>query len=268
MGRHLSVATESEGSFLGVVVAGGEGVAFGGHLVAHSITSAAHAVSTGRHPDSVHTRFLRPASPDLDVRYDVEITKSGRSFDNLRVDAWQSGLLVAATTISFTTFEEGFDYQEAMPEVAGPDDIEPSTFVPPGTEASVRAHFDIRYAEKSSGTSTSGPTQIMWLRAREPLGDDPSAHAAAVAWFSDLSLPWTAELPYEGAALARAGASLDHVMWFHRPFRADGWLLFTQRNPVYAHSRALTYGHFYSADGLLVATAAQETLLRRTPIGP
>ena len=262
----LRVTPVVSGDFVGPVVYGGDGVAFGGHLVAHSIVAAAARVADGRSPHSVHTNFLRAAIPDGLVRYEVEIVRTGRSFDVLRVEAWQDSTHVAMSTLSFTSLEAGLEYQEAMPDVGSPQGFEPSTFVPPGTDAGVRGHFDIRDARLCAGTRTRGPSQDTWLRAREPLGPEPSIHAAALAWFSDLSMPWTAELPYADASLTRTGASLDHAMWFHRAFRADSWLLFVQRSPVYAHSRALTSGHFYSADGQLVATAMQETLLRRVAV--
>jgi acyl-CoA thioesterase-2 len=147
--------------------------------------------------------------------------------------------------------------------VPGPDDLTEVDYVPPGTDGQVRRPFEFRYCDNAPiGDDPAPPLQQVWLRARHALPDSPSVHAAAVAFATDLSLTRTAHMPLRAYGVRRLGASLDHSVWFHRPVRADEWLLFSQTSAVYTGSRALSIGAIFDIHGSRVATAVQEALIR------
>lgn len=260
----LVVTAADNGFYEGLPVPGGEKIAFGGHCAAHSLSAAAAEAGPGKLPHSLHVTFLSAVVPDMLVRYRVSWLKQGRAFSILRVDALQGGRVCLTSTVSFHGAEPGPDHQMVMPEVGPPEACLALDFVPAGTNPDVRRSFDIRAALHVALPDAEHPTQSCWLRPRQVLPTDGHLHAAALVWFSDFSMPWTADLPYIGTG-PRSGASLDHALWFHRPFSANEWLLFVQESPSYAGARAYTRGTFFTRSGSLVATAVQETLLRRAP---
>jgi acyl-CoA thioesterase-2 len=261
----VRVQADGPSRWSGAAVLGGDGVAFGGQMAAQALM-AAQAADPTRPPESIHTFFLAAAKPDEPIDHDVTVLRSGRAFSLLRVDTHQHGRHCLSSTISFHAGETAPEHQAPMPEVAGPESYPACDFVPPNTNPDVRRCFDIRSVESIAGT-TGGeyPRQTYWLRYKGDLDPTPAVHGAALVWFADLSMPWTTDLAYDASHGRRFGASLDHTLWFHRPARADRWLLFVQESIVYAGARALTRGVFYTEDGSLVASAAQETLLRRLP---
>lgn len=247
-----------------VAVAGSAGVAFGGHLAAQALMAAAQTLDAPRAAHSVRSVFLAAATPGQPINYHVAWLKRGRAFSVLQVDTRQDGAHCLSTVVSFHDAEHSPEHQMSAPAVVAPDDSPTSRFIPAGTNPDVRRCFDIREADvASSDLPGKHPQQIYWVRSKAALGGSPGDHSAALYWFADLSMPWTTDLLYSTADGERIGASLDHAMWFHRPFRADDWLLFVQESVVYFGARALTRGTFFTRDGKLVASAAQETLLRR-----
>lgn len=244
---------------------GGDGVAFGGQMAAQALL-AAQAMNPDRPPESIHSFFMAAAKPDESVSHEVEVLRSGRTFSLLRVETRQECRHCLSSVISFHNGESAPEHQAPMPTVGSPDTYSACDFIPPGTDPEVRRCFDIRSVESIASTSRgSYPRQTYWVRYRGDLGPNPAVHCAALIWFADLSMPWTTDQAYDESHGRRFGASLDHTLWFHRLVRADDWLLFVQESVVYAGARALTRGLFYAGDGALVASAAQETLLRRLP---
>jgi acyl-CoA thioesterase-2 len=259
----LEVETTSPGSFEGRCLTGAHGRIFGGQVAAQALRAAALSVPRDRDAHSLHSCFVRPGDPALPVGYDVTTVREGRALSTCRVDALQEGRVIFTCLVSFHLPEPGPDYQDDAPEVAGPEELVESGYVPPGTNGDVRAPVEFRYVDPVATSEVPAPAeQLTWLRSRTGLGDDPSVHAAALTFASDLTLPRTAHMPLRRPGTTRVGASLDHSMWFHRPFRADAWLLFAQRSTIYAGSRALSHGEFFDRDGVLVASASQESLIR------
>lgn len=259
----LQVAPGPMSTFSGRTVAGGGGMAFGGQMAAQALF-AASALSGGRSPESIHSFFLAPVQPGEVVEHHATQLRKGRAFSTIRIDTKRGDRFCLSSIASFHDGEVAPEHQAPMPTVLAPETYPLENFVPPNTNPRVRECFEIRLVGNSpSATHDSYPRQTYWLRHRENLGDDPALHSAALVWFSDLSMPWTTDLAYDERHGVRLGASLDHTIWFHRPVRADDWLLFAQESIVYAGARALTRGIFYDRDGALVASVAQETLLRR-----
>lgn len=227
---------------------------------------AAQTHDPSRAPNSIHSFFLSSARPDETIAHNVEVQRVGRAFSSVRVETVQGDRHCVSSVVSFHNGERAPEHQLHKPETGAPETHPLSHFIPPGTDPAARECFEIRNVE-SRGDIANGnyPAQTYWFRSRSGLGDDPAIHCATLVWFSDLSMPWTTDLAYDARHGTRFGASLDHTVWFHRPARADQWLLFTQESIVYAGARALTRGLFFSEDGMLVASAAQETLLRRIP---
>lgn len=244
--------------------------------------------SAGVH--SLHAQFLRPGDPGSITRYTVDVVRDGRSFAMRNVSATQGGRLLFQMMASFHRPEPGLEYQPAMPPVAGPDSA-PTTYnayvvgVSLGDRASDGAgdHLgdeagdtegdwwgsarpvEIRYLDPPQGSQATDAPQRMWMRLSQSLAGEPQwVHDCAVAYISDTTLIDHVYLPHgrRWHDPANIGASLDHAMWFHRPAVADQWLLFDQVVESTARGRGLTTGRLYQADGSLVATCAQEGLMR------
>ncbi len=261
----LVPARSSNCRYEGMAILGANGVAFGGHCAAQTLSAAADQAGGGRWPNSIHTTFLSPIALNQIISYEVTWLKEGRAFSVLRVDAWQEGLVRLSSVVSFHAAEIAPEHQISMPAASQPQVCPEWHFIPPGTNPEVRRCFDIRSVEIIAPETQQHPTQACWLKCRQPLGAPGHLHAGALVWFSDLSLPWIANLPHTEKSGTLFGASLDHSVWFHRQFSANEWLLFVQESPIYTGARALTRGMFFTATGHLVATATQETLLRAMP---
>ena len=262
----LIPARASSCRYKGMAILGANGVAFGGHCAAQSLSAAADEAGASRWPNSIHTTFLSPIALNKVITYEVSWLKKGRAFSVLRIDAWQDGLVRLTSVVSFHGAELAPEHQIAMPAADQPDACPEWHFIPPGTNPDVRRCFDIRSVEVAGPDTLRHPTQACWLKCRQPLGAAEYLHAGALVWFSDLSLPWIANLPHAEKEGAMFGASLDHTVWFHRQFAAEEWLLFAQESPIYTGARALTRGMFFTVSGDLVATATQEMLLRPLPL--
>ncbi|WP_322766326.1 acyl-CoA thioesterase II [Frankia sp. Cr1] len=252
---------------------------FGGHVAAQALIAAGRTVAADRPVHSLHAYFLLPGDPTAPIIYEVDPIRDGRSFTTRRVVAIQHGKAIFNMSASFHHTVDGFEHQSAMPPTPLPDD----TATPPdeifadngGVEPFFLRYLDVLpIATSAQDGSTEPPVlsylgdpraphQRRWFRARGVLPDDPLYHACAVAYASDLHLITTTVLPHRTPAGPRISlASLDHAMWFHRPFRADEWLLYIQDSPSASGERGFTRGEIYTTDGRLVVSVAQEGLMR------
>ena len=250
---------------------------FGGQVIAQALIACERTVDVSRVPHSAHAYFILPGNADVPIQFAVERIRDGGSFSTRRCVASQNGRAIFALFSSFQSEEPGFDHAFAMPDVPMPDQL-PSlqdslqahgALLPP----QVRAYFTQESAielrptslDRYLGRPLSDARQAIWMRASGPMGADARQHRAILAYLSDMSL-LDAALVAHGRSLFQPGlqaASLDHALWFHRPFRADEWLLFTQDSPNASGARGLTRGLIYAQDGRLIASVAQEGLIRQ-----
>ena len=262
----VQVERLDERTFTGRCLTGASGRIFGGQVAAQALHAAVLAAPEGRGVQSVHCWFLRPGDPDAAVTYGTTVLKDGRSLTTVRVDCTQGDRLIFSATASFHGAEPGNEYQTEAPKAPAPERCPPGDLVLPGSNPDVRLPVEFRYPHQASmSPDPAPPQQLTWLRSRTDLGDDPGIHACALTYLSDLTLTRTAHMPLRRPGIVRIGASLDHTIWFHRPFRADEWLLFDQEATNYAGARSLSHGRMFTADGLLVASVAQEALIRIKP---
>lgn len=250
---------------------------FGGQVAAQALMAAQLTVPEERHVHSLHLYFILGGDPSIPIVYDVENVRDGRSFTTRRVAARQHGEIIFYMTASFQVVEEGWDHQDAMPDVPSPDESTPMAEIMglSGDEAAQHwikewSSFDIRYigdnrAADDPQRALVPAVQRLWFRAGGELPDSRIVHNAAFTYISDLSLLGASLVPHDqyiGSPNVRP-ASLDHTIWFHRPLRADQWLLYDQTSPSASGARGLSTARVFSQDGALVATVAQEGLIRR-----
>ena len=247
---------------------------FGGQVLAQALMAAARTVPAERTVHSLHGYFLVAGRTDLPIVYDVELVRDGGSFSSRRVVARQSGQVMFYLSASFHVHEEGYEHADLAPEAPAPEDSPPLTEVLAGLtgrSASGWQHewgaIDVRYVGDSRpGGVIHDPAHPararVWVRVAGELPDDPVLHQAALAYTSDLTLIGVSVVPH-GVVVGYTvqAASLDHAMWFHRPFRADRWLLYDQVSPSASGALGLSTGRLFQ-DGRLVATVAQEGLIR------
>jgi acyl-CoA thioesterase-2 len=247
---------------------------FGGQVAAQALMAAGRTVEIGR-PHSLHAYFLRPGDPNVPILYEVDRIRDGRSFRTRRVVAIQHGSAIFNMSASFHVDESGLTHQIPMPEVPGPDELgslvdrlEPYRDVfgdwldrPHPIEQ--RHVGPIPFAEGAN----KEPVQRLWIRADGVLREEPLLHACIAAYASDMSLFDTILAPHDvrWEDTDFMGASLDHCMWFHRPFRADEWLLYDMDSPVAYGARGLARGFLFTQKGELVVSIAQEGLMRVVP---
>ncbi len=249
---------------------------FGGQVIGQALVAACRTVED-RAAHSLHAYFLRAGDPAVPIIYEVDRIRDGRSFSTRRVVAIQHGQAIFSMAASFHRFEEGLSHQFRMPDVPPPEDL-PSEAelkerlierVPPAVRAywererpiEIRPVDLTRYLEPKE----RAPTQQVWIRANGDLGGDLALHQCVMGYASDFTLLDTA-LVAHGRFVFDPGlmlASLDHAIWFHRPFRADDWLLYAQDSPSSSAGRAFCRGTLFSRDGNLVASTAQEGLVRQ-----
>jgi acyl-CoA thioesterase II len=245
---------------------------FGGQVAAQSLMAAGRTVDTGR-PHSLHAYFLRPGDPSVPILYEVDRIRDGRSFTTRRVVAIQHGRAIFNLSASFHVDEPGLSHQFPMPEVPEPETLESmATRLEPYRDTFSdwfsRSHpieqrpvGPLPIFKTSSGAE---PVQRLWIRADGQLPDDPLLHACVAAYASDMSLFDTMLAPHElnWDDADFMGASLDHCMWFHRPFRIDDWLLYDMDSPNSYGSRGLARGFLFTRQGELVVSIVQEGLMR------
>ncbi|MFG3051673.1 acyl-CoA thioesterase [Kitasatospora sp. NPDC048239] len=273
-------------TFRGRCHAGAPMRAFGGQVAAQALTAAGRTIGEGRSVHSLHGYFLLPGDPTRPIRYEVERLREGMSYAARRVTAVQGEEAIFTLSASFKRSEPATDRHREMPPVPGPEEL-PDAFArwDDAARGDDRARFEgfraleLRFVPPDAPglpPAVPGmPQQFVWLRTGSPLpAGDPLVHVCALTYLSDLTLASTAGLHLQPNFFHRTQpprlilASLDHSMWFHRPFRADEWLLFAQRSPSAADGRGLSLGEFYDRDGLLVASAVQEALVRERPPRP
>lgn len=249
---------------------------FGGQVAGQALVAAGRTVPTDRQVHSLHAYFIRPGDPTVPLVYIVERVRDGRSFSTRRVAAVQHGKTIFTLSASFHLSESGFEHSDPMPAVPPPDQIELTAdrlrrLYGPVVEDYARANpIDIRYvgplpAEAARDPSLISSRSVVWLKADGELPDDPLLHVCLMTYASDMTLLDTVLLAH-GASWGESvaiGASLDHAMWFHRPFRVDRWLLFVQDSPTASGARGLARGEVYTEAGELVVSVVQEGLLRR-----
>ncbi len=248
---------------------------FGGQVAGQALVAAGRTVSEDRPVHSLHAYFIRPGDPTVPLIYLVERVRDGRSFTTRRVSAIQHGKTIFTLSASFHRPEPGVEHADRMPEVPPPDAIPPTAermeklFGPSVREWYGGNPIDIRHigpltfeAERDPSLRTT--RNLVWLRADGELPDDPLLHVCLVTYASDMTLLDSVLLAH-GLSWAdgrTTGASLDHAMWFHGPFRADRWLLYAQDSPVARGATGLARGEMYTSDGELVVSVVQEGLIR------
>lgn len=245
---------------------------FGGQVAGQALVAAGRTVSEDRFVHSLHSYFIRPGDPTVPIVYEVDRVRDGRSFSTRRVVAVQHGKAIFSLSASFQLPQAGIDHASAMPDAPNPDDVltiperyrDKDELVPPFH----RMHWplDVRYVDPPSWEYPPEPREPrrIWMRASGRLPDDPLLHACVLTYASDLTL-LDAVLVHHDLSVMRDGvrmASLDHAVWFHRPFRADEWFLYAQASPSASGGRGLAIGRFYSQDGTHLASVVQEGMIR------
>nr|WP_217271300.1 acyl-CoA thioesterase II [Frigoribacterium sp. VKM Ac-2836] len=249
------------------------GRVFGGQVAAQALVAAQRTVGAGRDVHSLHSYFLRPGDLTIPITFTVDRIHDGRSFATRRTQASQDGVPIFSMIASFQTPDEGLDHQVDMPTgLPEPEDVPSdaellSAVDNPVARSWARRPFDMRHVPSPVFFSVEGDHvahQAVWLKATGPLPDDADLHRAALLYASDYTL---LEPIYRrhGVAFVTPGlkaASLDHAMWWHRPARVDEWLLYVQESPNAVGGRGLSLGRIYDRAGILVASVAQEGMVR------
>ena len=248
---------------------------FGGQVAAHALVAASRTVPDRYVVHSLHSYFLRPGDTSVPIVYDVDTLREGRSFATRRVIARQHGRPIFALTSNHQVPEDGLEHQDPMPEVPAPEDC-PSlvdvTQGPPEVAERWKREWDVLEIRHAGDTRPGGSLphdgraarSRLWIRISGALPDDRLTQVAAFTYASDMTLLAAALVPH-GLEISSPGlqaASLDHAVWFHRPFRADDWWLYDQVSPSASGGRGLGLARVFTRDGVLVATVAQEGLIR------
>ncbi len=249
---------------------------YGGQVLGQALMAAVRTVDPARRVHSLHGDFLLAGDPSLPIIYDVERTRDGGSFTTRRVKAIQHGAAIFTMSASFHKLEEGLEHQSAMPAVPAPEALpNPKDLIAslidklPAAMRSYRERdrpIDMRVVDISRylEREKKAPVQQIWFRAAGRLPNDPAVHQAVLAYASDFTLLDTALIAH-GKLLFDTDiqlASLDHSLWYHRRFRADEWMLYVQDSPNAHGARGFSRGSIYTREGALIASAAQEGLMR------
>lgn len=254
---------------------------FGGQVAAQALVAAGRTVETGRNVHSLHGYFVRPGDPNKPIIYSVDVIRDGRSFSVRRSTALQGGKPIFFMSASFHIGEKGLEHGDPLPDdVPMPEDV-------PSLHEVLKAHPDrlgiwarmprpieVRYVGQSGysavGERPASAEQRVWMKVDGKLPDDQLLHSCVLAYASDLTLLDTV-LNQHGQVWGPGGylgTSLDHALWFHREFRADEWFLFDSSSPTASLGRGLARGEMYTKEGLHIASAVQEGLLREMPSVP
>jgi acyl-CoA thioesterase-2 len=254
---------------------------FGGQVAGQALVAAGRTVPADRPVHSLHAYFIRPGDPAVPLVYTVDRVRDGRSFTTRRVSAIQHGRTIFTLSASFHQPEPGPVHADPMPDVPPPDAIERSSdrmaryfsggVLPPEMRDSP---VDLRSVGPLSVEAQRDPSlrttrNMVWVRVDGSLPDDPLLHVCLMTYISDMTLLDSVLLGHGLSWMdgQTRGASLDHAMWFHRPFRADQWLLYAQESPIAYGARGLARGEVFTADGDLVVSVVQEGLIRTAPAG-
>lgn len=272
----LTVTAIGDDSYLGGIKPDGIGRVFGGQVIAQALMAAQNSVAEDRIAHSLHAYFMRPGAEGSDTQYQVERDYDGGSFSNRRVVARQNDKVILTLSASFQRAETGLSHQAIMPQVAMPEALR--------SDAEIRAELRDRIPERYQRIFTrprpfesrpveprnwlvgekSAPSQNTWFRLAKPIGDDAAMHRAILAYATDMSLLSTGTLPH-GLSWMHDNVfstSLDHAIWFHTPCRVDDWLLYACQSPWTGGGRSMNFGSIFTRDGTLVASTAQEGLMR------
>ena len=248
---------------------------FGGQVLGQALSAAQHTVE-GRVAHSLHAYFLRRGDMHSPIIYDVDRARDGGSFSNRRVVAIQHGRPILNLAASFQRIETGLEHHDKMPDVVGPDGLKDLTAIPAERLDGVpekmqrfmteKRPFDLRPVRPLDLDSRDKlpPVNHVWVRAVDRLPNDLALHQNLLAYMSDFELLGTSTLPH-GVSMRRDNlimASLDHGLWFHRPFRIDDWLLYSMDSPSASGARGFARGQVFARDGTLVASTTQEGLVR------
>jgi acyl-CoA thioesterase II len=252
---------------------------YGGQVIGQALVAACRTVEAVslRPPHSLHAYFLLGGDPKVPIIYDVDRIRDGRSFTTRRVVAIQHGQAIFTMAVSFHVAEQGLSHQAEMPKVPGPQalpsEAEMKERIWPLMPEAVRRYYErerpieLRPVEMSRylGEKSDDGRFHVWIRTTGKLPDAPAIHQCVLAYASDMTLLDAALIPHGRSVFDRdiMAASLDHALWFHRPFRADEWLLYAQDSPSLSDSRGFSRGLIFASDGTLVASVAQEGLLRQ-----
>ncbi len=248
---------------------------FGGQVLAQALSAASSTVKKGV-VHSLHAYFLRRGDMDAPIVYQVDYARNGLSFSNRRIVAIQHGKQIFNMTASFQVPEDGLEHQASMPDVPGPDGLTDITDVT-GPELENMPEKMRRFLQvprpvhmrpvrhPAEGSGKLAPVRHVWMKTVDPVPDDPELHQVLLAYISDFQLLGTATLPHGDLSFLQDNlqmASLDHAMWFHKPCRVDEWMLFSLDSPRAAGARGLARGQVFDQAGTLVASTAQEGLIR------
>ncbi|MGD9733566.1 MAG: acyl-CoA thioesterase II [Desulfamplus sp.] len=254
----------------------GFGNVFGGQVLGQSLSAASQTVDSGRRVHSLHGYFMRPGDATKPIVYNVDCIRDGKSFTTRRVVAIQKGKPIFSMSASFHGEEPGFDHQEKMPDVSGPEGIDSQTesakkishLIPPHLVDKLicETPIEIRMLNPVNpfNPPKMPPRKYAWFKAIGSIPDDISIHCYMLAYASDFNLVGTALNPHGKTFWCNdmQVASLDHAMWFHRDFRIDDWLLYDMQSPSASRARGLSIGNVFTKDGVLAATVVQEGLIR------
>jgi acyl-CoA thioesterase-2 len=270
----LDIKATSATEFVGRTQWMPHGRVFGGQVLAQALVAAMRTMVDARAPHSLHSYFLRPGDIAKQIEFSVEILRDGRSFSARRVHALQDGKPIFSMIASFQDEDAGLNHQSEMPQGVTPPEQLPTAaellgaLDHPVTNYWSKARpFDLRHASEPVYLQPAKEhlaEQLIWFKALSKLPDDPQLQAAALAYASDYSI-LESILRRHGISWAHPGlasASLDHAMWFHRPARVDDWLLYVQESPSAQNGRGLSQGKIFNREGSLIASVAQEGMIR------
>ncbi|UGA52099.1 MULTISPECIES: acyl-CoA thioesterase II [Dickeya] len=273
----LNLEKLEEGLFRGQSQDLGLRQVFGGQVVGQALSAAKQTVPADRFIHSFHSYFLLPGDSQKPIIYDVETLRDGNSFSARRVSAIQNGRSIFYMTASFQTRESGFEHQSDMPQVTPPDDLPSEQDIARSMEHLIppvmRQVFTndrpieirpIKFHNPLKGEAAP-PVRQVWCRANGTMPDDERTHQYLLGYTSDCHFLLTALQPHGVGFLERGMqvATIDHAMWFHRPFRLDDWLLYSVESPSASGARGFVRGQFYTREGVLVASSVQEGVIRR-----
>lgn len=267
-----SAARTTEDIFTGTSLPMPAGRIFGGQVLAQAIVAAERTTDDDRIPHSMHGYFLRPGDAAQGITLSVDRIHDGRSFSTRRTQAYQQGVPIFSMIASFEHEDPGLEHQVDAPAgVLSPEQAlargRATAEHPLSRRLLADSPIEVVHADGAVYDTVHGahvPHQNVWLRTRRPIGDDPAVHRAVLAYMSDLTIQESV-LRAHGVPWAKQGlkvASLDHAMWWHRPARVDQWLLYAQESPSARGGRGLATGRLFTREGELVATVAQEIMVR------